>query len=137
MAGKQKKMWFGFLDAGTKGSPVVRDATLETGNPKTLYLFNFMKGKILEYQREIVEVKLRELEAEELAMVPQLRKAFKEVREHFEPRPAKPKQAVYRAKPAPADDEFPEFDAGDDDFDDTTPPLLDTDDDGATAFLMD
>jgi len=137
MAGKQKKMWFGFLDAGTKGSPVVRDATLETGNHKTLYLFNFMKGKILEYQREIVELKLRELETEELAMVPQLRKAYKEAREHFEPRPVKPKQPVYRAKPAPVEEEIPEFEAGDDGFDDVNPPLLDSDDDGATAFQLD
>jgi hypothetical protein len=139
MAAKQKKMWFGFLEAGTKGSPVVRDATLETGDPKTVYLFNYMKGKILEYRRDIVEIKLREFESEELTMIPQLRKAFKEVRESFEPRPAKPKQTVYRAKPAPAeDDDFPEFDAGDDDdFDDVPPPLLDADDEPATAFLAD
>ncbi len=138
MAGKQKKLWFGFLEAGTKGSPVVRDATLETGDPKTLYLFNYTKGKILEYRREIVELKLREFDTEELAVVPLLRKTFKEIREHFEPRPEKPKLVTYRAKPAPADDDFPEFDAADDaDLDDTTPPLLDTDDDSAAAFLFD
>jgi len=138
MAGKQKKLWFGFLEAATKGSPVVRDATLETGDPKTLYLFNYMKGKILEYRRDIVSNKLREFAAEELAMVPQLRKAYKEVREHFEPRPAKPKLVTYRAKPVPAEDDFPEFEAGDDaGFDHTKPPMLDADDDSAAAFLFD
>lgn len=138
MAGKQKKLWFGFLEASTKGSPVVRDATLETGDPKTLYLFNYTKGKILEYRRDIVELKLREFDSEELAVVPLLRKAFKEVREHFEPRPVKPKVVAYRAKPAPADDDFPEFDAADDaGDDDTKPPLLDNDDESAAAFLLD
>ena len=77
MAARKKKIWFGFLEAGVKGSPVVRDAELATGDPKTVYLFNFMKGKILEYRRDIVEVKLRELAAEELAMIPELRKAYK------------------------------------------------------------
>lgn len=139
MAPKKKKMWFGFLEAGTKGSPVVRDATLETGDPKTVYLFNFMKGRILEYRRDIVEVKLRELATEELAMIPELRKAYKIVRESFQPRPAKPKQAVYRAKPAPKEDDFPEFDAGDDDdaFELDLPPVSDAGEDALSADAFD
>jgi len=138
MAAKVKKMWFGFLDAGSKGSPVVRETALETGDPKTIYLFNFMKGKILEYRRDIVEIKLRELDAEELAMVPQLRKAYKEARESFEPRAARIKQAVSRPKPAPRADDFPDFD-GDDgpDFEVDLPLLSDNGDDAVSADLFD
>jgi hypothetical protein len=138
MAAKKKKMWFGFLEAGSKGSPVVRETALETGDPKTIYLFNFMKGRILEYRRDIVEIKLRELAPEELAMIPQLRKAYKEARESFEPRPTKIKQAASRPKPAPPADDFPEFD-GDDapDFDVDLPLLSDSGDDGVAADIFD
>ena len=38
---------------------------MDTGNPKTLYLFNLIRGEILEYAREIVEDKLRELKPAE------------------------------------------------------------------------
>lgn len=139
MAPRQKKIWFGFLDAGVKGSPVVRDAELATGDPKTVYLFNFMKGKILEYRRDIVEVKLRELAAEELAMIPELRKTYKQVRGDFEPRQIKMQRPVFRAKPAPAEDEIPDFEDGDDDgFEmDLTLPLDGGDEDAAPADQID
>lgn len=135
MAAKSKKLWVGFLEAGAKGGPVVRDPGLDTGDPKTVYLFNFMKGKILEYRRDIVEVKLRELETEELAMAPELRKAYKQVRETFEPRTVKPRRPVFRARPEPALDEVPDTD---DDFGlDTEIPLItDTDDEGAPSDLF-
>ncbi len=138
MATKRKKVWFGYLEAGGKASPVVRDAELLTGDPKTLYLFNFMKGKILEYRRDIVEVKLRELAAEELAMIPEIRKAYKIVRESFSPRQTRSHRPVFRAKPAPIDDEIPDFDDVDDDgFDmDLTLPL-DAGDDGLSADQID
>ena len=88
MAKKSRNaLWFGFLEAGSKGSPVVRESGLETGNRDTIYLFNLLKGRILEYRRDIVEPKLRELTVEEGTMIPELRKAFKVVRESFEPRP--------------------------------------------------
>jgi len=138
MAAKKKKMWFGFLEAGSKGSPVVRETALETGDPKTIYLFNFMKGRILEYRRDIVEIKLRELETEELAMVPEMRKAYKEARESFEPRPAKTKQAVSRARATPPVGDFPELD-GDDgaDFDVDLPLLVDNGEDAVSADIFD
>ncbi len=138
MAAKKKKMWFGFLEAGSKGSPVVRETALETGDPKTIYLFNFMKNRILEYRRDIVEIKLRELEPEELAMIPQLRKAYKEARESFEPRPARAKLPVSRPKPAPPADDFPEFDSDDGaDFEVDLPLLSDSGDDGVSADIFD
>ncbi|HSN56161.1 MAG TPA: hypothetical protein VLT32_15930 [Candidatus Sulfomarinibacteraceae bacterium] len=48
MMAKKAKLWFGFLEAGSKGSPVVREDGMETGNRDTIYLYNFLKGKILE-----------------------------------------------------------------------------------------
>lgn len=136
MAARKKKIWFGFLDAGAKGSPVVRDAGLETGNPKTMYLFNYMKGRILEYRRDIVESKLRELATEELAMVPELRKSYKQVREGFEPRLTKTHRPVFRSKPAPLEDEIPDFDVDAGFAMDLPLPLI-GDDDGAPADQMD
>jgi len=64
MSGSSKSkrgLWFGCLEAGNSSSPVIRDQHLETGNVKTLYIFNLARGRILEYQREIVEPKLRDL----------------------------------------------------------------------------
>jgi hypothetical protein len=55
-------IWYGFLDAGKKSSPIVLDTRLETNNPKTIYLFNYARGKILEYSHDIVESKLKELQ---------------------------------------------------------------------------
>lgn len=55
------RLWFGFLEAGKSSSPVMRDAVFDTGNHETTYLFNLAKGRILEYRRDIVEQKLREL----------------------------------------------------------------------------
>ena len=139
MAANKKKMWFGFLEAGTKGSPVVRDANLDTGNPKTVYLFNFMKEKILEYRRDIVEVKLRELAPEEQPLVPELRKAYTRVRETFEPRAVPLRRPVRKLKPALELDDFPEIDTGDDDdFGGLSPSVFEPgDDDGDSAVLTD
>lgn len=86
MVARRSTLWCGFLEAGDKGSPVVRDASLDTGNPNTVYLFNFIKGRILEYRRDIVEPKLRELRTDELTMVHSLRSAFETARAGFEPR---------------------------------------------------
>jgi hypothetical protein len=86
MAARRSTLWCGYLEAGEKGSPVVRDNSLDTGNPATVYLFNFIKGRILEYRRDIVDLKLRELGAEELGMVRSLRAAFETARSGFTPR---------------------------------------------------
>ena len=75
-------IWYGFLDAGQKSSPVVLDTRLETNNPKTIYLFNYVQGKILEYSREIVESKLKELQPDN-ELLKELKSAFKAVRNGF------------------------------------------------------
>lgn len=84
----QETLWFGYLEAGEKSSPVVMDPALNTGNPKTLYLFNYKRGQILEYARNIVESKLRELTEEEAGMIETLEAAFQRARKGFKPRAA-------------------------------------------------
>ena len=92
MASKQETLWFGYLNAGKKGGPVVRDVTLGTGTPTTFYLYNMNRGAILEYRRDIAEPKLRELTEEEMKTVDELRQAFEQARKKFTPREArKPK----------------------------------------------
>ena len=62
-------LWYGYLNAGERSSPVLRDDRLDTGNPKTLYLYNLARGQILEYSREIVEKKLREFKPDESGFI--------------------------------------------------------------------
>ena len=83
-ASKSKaSLWYGYLNAGARSSPVLRDARLDTGNPKTLYLFNLVRGEILEYAREIVEQKLRELKPAESGFVADLDAGYKKARRNF------------------------------------------------------
>lgn len=82
---RQDALWFGFLDAGNSSSPVVRDDTLNTGDPETLYLFNFARQAFREYKRALVEPKLRELTPSEIPLK-ELQAAFKTARSAFEPR---------------------------------------------------
>ncbi len=105
MAARRSSLWFGYLEAGEKTTPVVRDASLSTGNRATVYLFNFNKGRILEYRQDIVEPKLRELREEETAMVAPLRKAYKEVREGFEPKGVVRPPTPRKPKPRPEAEE--------------------------------
>jgi hypothetical protein len=79
-------LWYGYLEAGAKSSPVLLDRRLNTGDPKTLYLFNLNRGEILEYKREIIEPKLRELNDQEQAYTSELKSAFGKVRGGFIPR---------------------------------------------------
>jgi hypothetical protein len=76
-------IWCGFLEAGDKSSPVVRDDRLETGNPDTLYLFNFNRNEIIQYNRHIVEPKLRELRGDEEDIVNELKAAYSRTRRNF------------------------------------------------------
>ncbi|MGB5259532.1 MAG: hypothetical protein WBO34_03305 [Gammaproteobacteria bacterium] len=76
-------LWYGYLNAGARSSPVLRDARLDTGNPKTLYLFNLVRDEILEYAREIVEQKLRELKPAESGFVADLDAGYKKARRNF------------------------------------------------------
>jgi hypothetical protein len=83
---KKSKIWYGYLDAGAKSTPVLMDPKLDTANPSTLYLYNLKRDKILEYQRTIIEPKLRELNGKESDLAEQLKKAFNKARKDFAPR---------------------------------------------------
>lgn len=74
--------WFGYLNAGEHSSPVVRDSSLESKNPKTIYLFNYAREKILEYSLEVVEPKLRDLQPDDIPL-PELKKAYKAAHRAF------------------------------------------------------
>ena len=114
MARKKKKLWFGYLEAGERSSPVVRDGSIDTGKVSTIYLFNQKKNKILEYQKDIVEPKLRELEASENELLEKLEKAYKTARGRFTPRGVcRPKRVRVR-KPAPVEPSIDEFDGEED-----------------------
>jgi hypothetical protein len=112
MAAKRQSLWFGYLEAGAKGSPVVRDHSIDTGSPATIYLFNLEKGRILEYRRDIAEPKLRELNPEESKRLAKMRAAYAKARENFTPRViVRPPRRVPKAEPEP---EIPDFEADED-----------------------
>lgn len=100
---KNNTYWCGYLQAGDKSSLVVRDPELDTGNPATLYLFNFNRREILEYKREIVDPKLRELTPAETKQLKELERLFKEARVNFKGRTHRPlnipETATVGAKP--------------------------------------
>ncbi len=79
-------LWFGFLEAGDKSTAVIIDHGLNTGKPDTVYIFNQSRGKILEYNRSIVEPKLRELSSQDADTKAELKNAYLQVRAGFEPR---------------------------------------------------
>lgn len=83
---KKSNIWFGYLEAGSKSSPVLMDPKLDTGNSDTMYLFNLIRGQILEYKKELIEPKLRELSNEETKTIDELTKAFNKARKDFTPR---------------------------------------------------
>jgi hypothetical protein len=83
---KEKTLWYGYLNAGQKSTPIVLDNELHTGNKETVYLFNLVRGEILEYQRQIVEPKLQELGAEQTEAIKQLKTAYAKARRNFKPR---------------------------------------------------
>jgi DNA replication initiation complex subunit (GINS family) len=75
--------WYGYLMAGSRSSPVLQDRRLETGNPKTIYMFNLKRGEIIQYAREIVEQKLRDLKPDETAFIEDLDAGYKKARRSF------------------------------------------------------
>jgi len=123
----KSKLWCGFLEAGDKASPVVRDSTLDTGNPATVYLFNFKRSAILEYRKTIVEELLRELTKDEEPLAADLRKEYKRVRAGFTPRRERQLRPPTRVRRAAQETE----ESGDDDFDDDAPTMPAFDDDSA------
>jgi len=109
--------WYGYMDAGEKSSAVVLDERLSTGNPATVYLFNLKRNEILEYKREIVDPKLRELNEKEKKGLDELKSAYSKARKGFVPRAAKIASAQERAS-APEVKPVPEFGAAEDEGDD-------------------
>ena len=93
MSGSSKvknSLWYGYLEAGNRSSPVIRDERLDTGSEKTVFLFNLARREILEYSRDIVEPKLRELKSGEAKMIKDLDAAYAEARRNFKDRRARP-----------------------------------------------
>lgn len=83
MSGSAKRksgLWYGYLDAGDKSTAVLRDDRMDTGNRKTMFLFNLARGTLVEYTREIVEPKLRELKPTETKLAEELDAAYAEAR---------------------------------------------------------
>ena len=119
MSGSSKQkgpLWYGYLEAGEKSSPVVRDERLDTGNAKTLFLFNLARRQILEYTREIVESKLRELKSGE-ADIDELNAAYGEARRTFKHPSTRPLNIPERGAAAKAakpteDDSFSDLGTG-------------------------
>jgi hypothetical protein len=92
MSGSSKiksSLWYGYLEAGDRSSPVIRDERLDTGSPKTVFLFNLARREILEYSREIVEPKLRELKSGEAKSIKEIDAAYAEARRNFKDRRAR------------------------------------------------
>lgn len=125
MSGSSKQkgpLWYGYLEAGDKSTPVIRDERLDTGNSKTLFLFNLARGQILEYTREIVEPKLRELKPSEAKHIDALNAGYGDARralKHHNVRPLNIPERGAAAKPAKDkdkdDDGFGEFLGGEED----------------------
>ena len=80
-----RNLWYGFLEAGEKSSPVVIDIGLTTKKADTVYVFNQNRNKILEYKRDIIDSKLRELNADESGLINTLTAAYEQIREAFLP----------------------------------------------------
>lgn len=114
------KLWVGYLDIGDKSSAVIRDDRLNTGNPQTVYLFNLKRNSFIEYRLDIIQPKLRELNADEANEYSKdLNKAFTEARTSFTPRVSKvlniPERSTSTQKKN--DDEKIDIDVDDDDTD--------------------
>ena len=91
-------LWYGYLEAGSKSSPVLMDRRLNTGDPNTMYLFNLVRGEIIEYKRSIIEPKLRELSAEEQTQGTELKSAYGKARSGFVPRGGRSSAAAEHAQ---------------------------------------
>jgi hypothetical protein len=119
MPKRNAPLWVGFLDAGKRSSPVVRDPNLDTGNRQTIYLYNHSRGRILEYRKDIVEIKLRELTPDEQTMARELRDSFLKAQTDFTPRGSgRIESSRVRRPPKQPQPEIEDFD------DDTDWPMI-------------
>ena len=94
----ENNLWYGYLDAGEKSSPVLMDQRLSTANPGTVYVFNLRRSEIIEYRRDIVEPKLRDLSDEESAVIKELKSAYTKVSGGFVARGARISSIPEKAK---------------------------------------
>jgi len=83
---KSNTFWYGYLEAGEKGSLVVRDPNLDTGKPDTFYLYNLKRDAVLEYKASFVEPKLRELNDTDKDQLSTLKEASKKAFSQFQSR---------------------------------------------------
>jgi len=97
----ENNLWFGYLEAGEKSSPVVMDSRLNTANPNTVYVFNLNRGEIIEYRRDIIETKLRPLAEQESQDEKKLKSAYAQVRSDFTPRGGKIAALPEKSAPKP------------------------------------
>lgn len=95
-------LWYGYLEAGERSSPVAIDNKLATGDPTTVYMFNLKRGEIIEYKRAIVDPKLRELTDDEQATLGELKSGYRKARNGFTPRGARASTIPERGRAAPA-----------------------------------
>jgi len=98
---RKSKLWYGILEAGKKSCPVAIDRNLDTGDVNTVFVYNHNKGEILKYVREVVEPKLRELNAKEKKLEASLKKGFTESLKTIKYKIAKPPKTPEKETPAP------------------------------------
>lgn len=125
---KKSELWFGMLEAGEKSSPVVRCPKHDTGKSDTVYLYNQKRDTIIEYKREIVEPKLRELNKSEESLIKELTTAYNKAVKGFSPRGGKG-AASTEAEPSEKKESRSSMLKMDDDYNDGDGDDFDLDDD--------
>lgn len=73
-------IWYGYLMAGDKSTPVVRDPSVAARSDKFIRLFNYSRGEFVDYSREIVGPKLRDLNGQ--VSMDDLKAAFLDARQN-------------------------------------------------------
>ncbi|MEZ5541260.1 MAG: hypothetical protein R3F42_04375 [Pseudomonadota bacterium] len=127
MAGISKgsaSCWYGYLMAGERSSPVLRDEGFETGNRKTVYLYNLKRGEIVEYDLATVAAKLRDLKPSEAGFIGELDAGYKKARRAFKGRGGRDRSVVEAAiipLAKPADTDYSDDEALDEDDADLWP----------------
>lgn len=111
-----KNIWIGYLDAGSKSSPVLIDQGLDTGNQKTQYIFNLNRGEVIEYNRDVVGTKLRELLPEENGYIKELKAVYNKVQKEFTPRTRR-SRAISESTPTSPTVNYTDYDDEDIDID--------------------
>ena len=58
-----KHLWVGYLTQKDKQVLVASDSRVETGNPKTIFLYNQERNALVEYSKEIITPKLKDADS--------------------------------------------------------------------------